>query len=117
MRDTAGRCVMWSGRAVSTFINYERHEIISSDHRPVSALLEVVAKSVLPEQQQMVMRDVIRQLDMKENSLIPHCTLSTHRIDFGNVRIDTPLKQTLTLTNESSLSVRCIHLLIIRSWD
>ena len=109
MRDPAWTDrVLWSGRAISSFVNYGRHEILSSDHRPVSALMKVKVKSVLREEEQMVMRDVVRQLDMKENNRIPHCALSSQCVEFEEVRINHSLKQSVTLTNESSHTVRNI---------
>lgn len=44
-------------------------------------------------------------MDKKENKKIPHCLLSTNLLDFGPVRLNTPVTKTITVTNQTKLSV------------
>ena len=97
--------VLWYGDIVKKVIFYTRHELLSSDHRPVSGFFEINVKIILLEARQKVARDIVKDFDRTENQMIPHCSLSANRLDFGTVFMNHPKTQTITVTNETSIFV------------
>jgi inositol polyphosphate 5-phosphatase INPP5B/F len=106
MRDPAW-CdrILWMGDAVYAHISYNRHEILSSDHRPVSAVLKVAARTILHNKRLQVQQDIVRRLDQEENEMIPQCHLSSQKLDFGPVRINCPQTRSILLTNQTKAVV------------
>lgn len=51
--------------------SYERHEERTSDHRPVSAALELLVARTNDEQRARVFKEISRSLDAWENSCVP----------------------------------------------
>lgn len=80
-------------------LQYARRELAGSAHRPVSLVLLVSVKTVIPDARANVYKDVVRQLDAEENAAIPDTTVSATTLDFGSVGYMTPQTQVVTLRN------------------
>ncbi|KAL6061671.1 phosphoinositide 5-phosphatase [Balamuthia mandrillaris] len=87
-------------------ISYSRHELLSSDHRPVTALVDVQVKSVIASKRSQVYQDVVKKLDKMENECMPDATISSHKFVFENVRVLVPCEQTLCIENTSKVVIR-----------
>ena len=77
--------VMWRGRNMKQ-INYLRHELLASDHRPVSATFEIQVKSVNAEKRNSAYQEIVKKLDKLENECMPDATVSSNNVTFNNVR-------------------------------
>ena len=78
---------------------YKRHELRSSDHRPVSALFTVQAKRVVAEKRSAVLRDIVETLARFENDARPDCQLSPQQWDLEPVRFGVEQSRQLVLRN------------------
>lgn len=87
-------------------LSYRRHELLQSDHRPVSALFQVPVKQVVKEARQTVLHELLQELDRKENDTIPDASISTTEIIFGDVRFGVPVTRTFTLENTGKVLCR-----------
>lgn len=87
-------------------LSYRRHELLQSDHRPVSALFQVPIKQVVKEARQTVLHELLQELDRKENDTIPDASISTSDISFGEVRFGVPVTRTFTLENTGKVLCR-----------
>ena len=69
---------------------YGRHELTTSDHRPVGAALAVAVAVAVPERRHAVHSEILRSLDAWENECMPMAQLETHELCYGAVRFDQP---------------------------
>lgn len=93
--------VLWKAKQSSNIhqIAYQRHELYSSDHRPVSALFEAKFKRTNKNKKNEVIAEVQRMLEQRENELRPQIALSCQEISLGLVEFNIPATSTLTVTN------------------
>jgi len=93
--------VLWKAKQSSNIrqISYQRHELYSSDHRPVSALFEAKFKRTNKNKKNEVIAEVQRMLEQRENELRPKISLSSQDISLGVVEFNVPATSTLTVTN------------------
>eukprot|EP00727_Mastigamoeba_balamuthi_P006660 m51a1_g2614 putative type ii inositol -trisphosphate 5-phosphatase-like (1072) ;mRNA; r:512229-517451 len=87
-------------------ISYSRHEILSSDHRPVSAIFLIKVKSIIPEARSKVYQELLKQLDMMENECMPDAHISTNTVSFGDTYYNVPQTRTVTLENTGQVMAR-----------
>eukprot|EP00871_Galdieria_phlegrea_P001202 jgi/Galph1/2082/GphlegSOOS_G760.1 len=80
-------------------LSYQRHELYSSDHRPVSALFEAKFKRTNKNKKSQVIAEVQRMLEQRENELRPQLSLSSQQIYLGVVEFNIAKTSTLTITN------------------
>jgi len=97
--------ILWRGRNMRQ-LNYLRHELLSSDHRPVSSTFEFQIKSINVEKRNKVYQEIVKRLDQMENECMPDATLSTNNVSFGTVRYMVPSEQTIELANTGKVVVR-----------
>lgn len=97
--------VLWKSSGVS-LRTYERHELLTSDHRPVSALAELECKKILPDKKADVYADLVKKLDKMENECMPDAHVSDNTVIFDDVRYLIPSTRTITITNTSKVIVR-----------
>ena len=90
--------VLWKGKDI-TLRSYRRHELLTSDHRPVSAVFSSVIKSVILQKRHEVYRNLIRKIDKFENESIPDVRVSEKEIVFGDIEYDTPVSRTIIIKN------------------
>jgi inositol polyphosphate 5-phosphatase INPP5B/F len=98
--------VLWRHSGAVRQLAYGRHELLASDHRPVSALFAVQARVTMPEHRAAVYRDLVRELDKLENESLPNAELSANQLEFGEVRFLMPRAQSLELVNSGQVVVR-----------
>lgn len=81
-------------------LEYKSHmDMMSSDHKPVSALLRCKVKSHLPSRYLETHAQIIRELDKFENEIQPDATISMTSLDFGSVKYLVPQTRTITMEN------------------
>mmetsp|Transcript_18492 Transcript_18492/g.25929 ORF Transcript_18492/g.25929 Transcript_18492/m.25929 type:complete len:463 (-) Transcript_18492:8-1396(-) len=80
-------------------LSYMRHELFSSDHKPISSLFQVKVKRVIQEKRHKVYQDVVSLLDKIENENRPTATVDTNHIQFDNVKYLEPVTKIVTLEN------------------
>jgi len=66
-------------------IDYRRHEMLTSDHKPVTSFLYIKYKQVNPSLKQLVQQDIYRMLDRAVNESQPTAMLDHDELDFGQV--------------------------------
>lgn len=67
-------------------LSYGRSEVQLSDHRPVSAVFLAGVEVVDAEEFEETLQLACANLDARQRLLIPSASLSSHAIDFGEVR-------------------------------
>lgn len=77
---------------------YIRHELFSSDHRPVSAIFDIDATKIDIDARNRIVGDVHRIFRKRQNLLRPRLLISTTVIDLGAVEFDKPVMSALPLT-------------------
>ena len=80
-----------------------RHELLTSDHRPVSALYRVRTRVGLAEARQKLMRHRMREMDNFENESIPEVAFSATELAFGRVRYGEAVPRKLVLKNTGTV--------------
>lgn len=70
--------------------DYRRHEIFSSDHRPVSAVFDIDVNTVDVEKRNEIVDGIHRSLRKLQNLVRPRISLSTTVIDLGLVEFSKP---------------------------
>uniref|UniRef100_A0A8C4WYY2 phosphoinositide 5-phosphatase n=1 Tax=Eptatretus burgeri TaxID=7764 RepID=A0A8C4WYY2_EPTBU len=98
--------VLWRGDNILLLAYRSHMDLMTSDHKPVSASLLVTVRDVNPKKYKAVYNDVIRQLDHMENRFLPAITLSCQEFSFPAVRFRCLVGQELHVTN--SRQVPCI---------
>lgn len=101
--------VLWHQRSKVSLQWYGRHELLSSDHRPITAIFQVQGRKYIDEKRKEVFAQIIKQLDKQENESIPQVELSPSLLDFEEVSYMTPVTRTATLLNTGGSGV-CILL-------
>eukprot|EP01126_Amoeba_proteus_P024152 TRINITY_DN242_c0_g4_i1.p1 TRINITY_DN242_c0_g4~~TRINITY_DN242_c0_g4_i1.p1 ORF type:complete len:735 (-),score=133.08 TRINITY_DN242_c0_g4_i1:40-2172(-) len=97
------RCPAWCDRILwrssyTTNQSYERFELLSSDHRPVSARFSVKVKVLDHLKKLKVIEDIVRQLDESVSSP-PATELTASEIEFKNLQFGVTRTKTVTLSN------------------
>lgn len=68
--------------------SYRRHELLGSDHRPVSATFVIEAKSGVADAKMDMRIKRRRHIDEEENERIPSASLSTNEVNFENLEYE-----------------------------
>lgn len=90
--------------------SYGRHELLTSDHRPVSGVFHVKVKTVVVEKRAQVYQDLLKQLDTMENETMPDVQISQSVLDFGSVCYQQSVTRTVTLTNPGMVLARWLFI-------
>lgn len=93
--------VLWLGACNLKVKRYFRSELMTSDHKPVSAIFELNAKQIDQERRREIAMDITKQLDRKENESIPQCELSARMLDVGDVHYMQSVTRSVVLRNTS----------------
>ncbi|EGC34737.1 inositol 5-phosphatase 4 [Dictyostelium purpureum] len=87
-------------------LSYKRHELLSSDHRPVSASFIIKFKMVIPEVKNRIYQEIVKELDKKENDSMPDANISTNMVDFETIKFMTPVTKQLVFENIGQVIAR-----------
>jgi inositol polyphosphate 5-phosphatase INPP5B/F len=85
---------------------YERHEVLSSDHRPVNAVFTMEFRVINIKSRNNVVRKLHDQLARRENALRPRLSASSTSVDLGPVEFGRLAQATvpITLRNEGRVT-------------
>eukprot|EP00164_Ancoracysta_twista_P007937 GFYU01011378.1.p1 GENE.GFYU01011378.1~~GFYU01011378.1.p1 ORF type:complete len:727 (-),score=210.50 GFYU01011378.1:188-2368(-) len=97
--------VLWRGENIVP-LRYRRHELITSDHKPVSCLLATEVKYIVKEKQQETYKSIVRMFDSWENENMPKITIDRNLVKFENVRYGTDSTQVVVLENTGQVKVQ-----------
>ncbi|ORX90705.1 DNase I-like protein [Basidiobolus meristosporus CBS 931.73] len=91
-----------------------QNSMVSSDHKPVSALFNVSVKTLLTGKYEEVRGEISRVLDKFENEVTAVVSVSPLSIDFGEVKYNCYESRTITIENTSPT---CAHFEILPTGD
>ncbi|KAK9710674.1 hypothetical protein K7432_008278 [Basidiobolus ranarum] len=91
---------------ISQLFYQSQNSMVSSDHKPVSALFHVKVKTLLKEKYEEVWAEISRDLDKFENELTAVISVSPLSIDLGKVKYNVPVSKTITVVNTSPTLTR-----------
>ncbi|XP_057689442.1 type II inositol 1,4,5-trisphosphate 5-phosphatase isoform X2 [Corythoichthys intestinalis] len=109
--DTSEKCrvpawcdrILWRGKHISQK-HYQSHMALkTSDHKPVSSLLNIGIKRVNTDSYKKTFEEIVCNLDKMENECIPSVTLSKREFHFENVKYMEHQARTLTLVNDGQV--------------
>ncbi|KAI9596347.1 Endonuclease/exonuclease/phosphatase, partial [Syncephalis fuscata] len=103
--------ILWRSRTgASKYIqqlSYTSHpELLASDHKPVSADFEIQVNRMNIEITD-VHGSIIRELDKYENECMPDVSVSRLQIDFGEIKYEQPVTETIVIENVGQVTAQC----------
>lgn len=96
--------ILWKRNSYIKSIYYDRHEILQSDHRPVSNLFSVATKTIILDKRTKVLQSILQEIDKIQNDLKPDAMLSSTECDFEEVMFEIPKTKTIYLENTGKVS-------------
>jgi len=85
-------------------LSYSRSETPNvSDHKPVFSMTRMTVKDVIQAKREAIYDELMKLLDRYENQTLPMVGLDRVALDFGEVRYEQSISQTIQITNTGSV--------------
>ncbi|KJE90079.1 inositol 5-phosphatase 4, variant 3 [Capsaspora owczarzaki ATCC 30864] len=95
--------VLWKGAGVKQR-TYTGHMVFrTSDHKPVSSLVDFAVQVVQPKRFAEVRQQIVREMDKMENECRPDAVISTNLAKFPDVKFMTRYTQSIVIENSGQV--------------
>uniref|UniRef100_A0A3B3RMN8 phosphoinositide 5-phosphatase n=1 Tax=Paramormyrops kingsleyae TaxID=1676925 RepID=A0A3B3RMN8_9TELE len=95
--------ILWKGKQIQQ-LHYQSHMTLkTSDHKPVSSLMEIGVRVVNEEKYKKTFEEIVRNLDKMENECIPSVSLSGREFQFNDVKFMQEQTKILTIYNDGQV--------------
>lgn len=101
--------ILWRTKSDPKLIRqaaFRRHEMMTSDHRPVSALFVTSIKKIIVPHRAKMFGEMVKHLDMLENELTPDVQLSNNIVQLGPVHYMVATSHSITVENTGQVIAR-----------
>lgn len=98
--------VLWKGENVEQLHYHSHPSLLTSDHKPVSALFNVGTKEFNRELEKTCRENVMKELDDLENNYLPQVSISTHDVLFERLNYLDNGQKTITVLNDGHVLVK-----------
>ncbi|XP_064473266.1 inositol polyphosphate 5-phosphatase OCRL-like isoform X2 [Ornithodoros turicata] len=97
--------VLWRGDHVKQLVYRSHHQLVLSDHKPVTALFEIGIKVVDGAKFRLIYEEIMKKLDKLENEFLPQVSVDRLEVRFDRVRFVEPQTQSLIIANTGQVPV------------
>lgn len=81
-------------------LNYKPHSSLRlSDHKPISSLFEFDVNKIDEVKYKKILEEEMRRLDKMENDHLPSAKISSHMVEFGDVKFSEAVHRSISITN------------------
>lgn len=92
--------ILWRKNDPTALLRYRTAmQLVTSDHKPVSALLSMKIKLADKTKRSQVYLNILRELDKFENESLPDVVISSNHLDFGDVYYSKPVTKYIVIEN------------------